>query len=535
MEYRHFGVMLDCSRNGVMKPDEVKKYIDVLVKLGYNCLELYTEDIYEVDGEPYFGYLRGRYTREEIQSIDEYAKSKGMELIPCIQTLAHLSALKKNFPMNYLWDTADILLCDEEKTYEFIDRCFASIAKSFSSRTINIGMDEAHDLGTGKYLDKHGYTPKFDILTRHLSRVVEIAQKYGFKPHMWSDMFFRPINNGRYYGKNLHIPKEVYEKIPEGVELAYWDYYTQDEEVYEDMISAHLETGKQTWFVGGAWGWCGFAPFNKYTLLSMKPAMRKVLEHGVKDVLITMWGDHGKECSFYALLPALYTIRQYADGNEDETKIKQGFYELFGFDYDEFCALDLPNDTGKPTWNDTGWPENPCKALLYQDPFMGVYDKDLEDGDRVFNYAKHARTLYTLSKKMGEYSYLFKNLSNLCYVLDLKWDLGIRTRKCYRENDREGLQKIVQDYAVLLTRLKVFHASFAELWEKENKAFGWEVQDARLGGLERRLKTCKKTLERYLSNEIDCIEELTADILPTGRVDILENRHDMSATKSHLT
>lgn len=502
--------------------------------MGYNCLQLYAEDVYEVDGEPYFGYLRGRYSAAELRDIDEYARSKGVELIPCIQTLAHFTAPKKNFPMNYLWDTGDILLCDEESTYEFLDRCFAAIAKSFSSRTINIGMDEAHDLGLGKYLEKHGYTAKFDILTKHLSRVTEIAQKYGFKPHIWSDMLFRPINGGRYYGKGLHIPKEVYEKIPESVELAYWDYYTQDKKTYEDMLTAHLETGKRTWFVGGAWGWCGFAPYNRYTLSSMKPAMETVIERGVKDVLITMWGDHGKECSFFALLPALYTVRQYADGNFDEGKIKQGFNELFGLDYDEFCTLDLPNDTGKAAWNDTGWPENPCKALLYQDPFLGLYDKDLETGDRVFNYASHARTLYSLSKRMGEYSYLFKTLSDLCYVLDIKWDLGVRTRKVYREKDLEGLKKLLSDYSLLLTRLKVFYQSFAELWQRENKAFGWEVQDVRLGGLERRIKTCKKMLEKYLSSEIETIEELEEDILPTGRVDILENRYDMTVTRSNL-
>ena len=40
-----FGVMLDVSRNGVMRVSEVKKYIDVISKMGYNALELYSEDI----------------------------------------------------------------------------------------------------------------------------------------------------------------------------------------------------------------------------------------------------------------------------------------------------------------------------------------------------------------------------------------------------------------------------------------------------------------------------------------------------------
>ena len=70
MEKNYFGVMLDMSRNGVMKVSEVKRYVDYLKAFGYNSLQLYTEDTYEVDGEPYFGHLRGRYTKEELKEID---------------------------------------------------------------------------------------------------------------------------------------------------------------------------------------------------------------------------------------------------------------------------------------------------------------------------------------------------------------------------------------------------------------------------------------------------------------------------------
>ncbi|MBR3961408.1 MAG: hypothetical protein IKK13_04255, partial [Clostridia bacterium] len=59
------GVMLDCSRNGVMRVDTVKRYAKLLSDMGYNTLMLYTEDTFEVDNQPFFGYMRGRYTKEE--------------------------------------------------------------------------------------------------------------------------------------------------------------------------------------------------------------------------------------------------------------------------------------------------------------------------------------------------------------------------------------------------------------------------------------------------------------------------------------
>ena len=88
--------MLDCSRNAVMKPQEIKSFALFLSKAGYNMLMLYTEDVYEIPDEPYFGYLRGRYTLEELRSVEEYCNSIGIEIIPAIQTLAHLPTIFHN-------------------------------------------------------------------------------------------------------------------------------------------------------------------------------------------------------------------------------------------------------------------------------------------------------------------------------------------------------------------------------------------------------------------------------------------------------
>ena len=55
MTFDRFGIMLDCSRNGVLKLQSVKQYIDIMSRLGNNCLMLYTEDTYEIEGQPYFG------------------------------------------------------------------------------------------------------------------------------------------------------------------------------------------------------------------------------------------------------------------------------------------------------------------------------------------------------------------------------------------------------------------------------------------------------------------------------------------------
>jgi len=86
-------------------------------------------------------------------------------------------------------DTTDILLAGEERTAQLIDNMFSSVSQSFSSRKINIGMDEAFLLGRGNYFKKNGYRPQSEIFIRHLEHVRATAGKYGFNIEMWADMF----------------------------------------------------------------------------------------------------------------------------------------------------------------------------------------------------------------------------------------------------------------------------------------------------------------------------------------------------------
>ena len=128
-----FGVMVDFSRNAVMKVSELKKYCDVLKKFGYNSIYLYIEDTYELDDEPYFGHLRGRYSKQELKELNAYCNSIGLTVIPCFQTLAHLNQIFRWETYNSVHDCDDILLCDEEKTYELIEKMFKTFKECLST------------------------------------------------------------------------------------------------------------------------------------------------------------------------------------------------------------------------------------------------------------------------------------------------------------------------------------------------------------------------------------------------------------------
>ncbi|EOA7236254.1 family 20 glycosylhydrolase [Enterococcus hirae] len=166
--------MVDLSRNAVMTVDQLEHFFVLCSKMGLNSCMLYMEDTYQIPDYPYFGYCRGAYSLEELKALDAFAETVGIELIPCIQTLAHLTnPLKWGFA-NGMRDTSDILLVEEEKTYQFLDRAISVIAAAFKTSKIHIGMDEAHDLGRGHYLTQHGLIDRFDIMEKHLKKVMEI-------------------------------------------------------------------------------------------------------------------------------------------------------------------------------------------------------------------------------------------------------------------------------------------------------------------------------------------------------------------------
>lgn len=502
MAKKTLGVMLDCSRNAVMRPEKVKEFAKLISEIGYNMLQLYTEDTYEIAGEPFFGHMRGRYSQEELKDIDAYCASVGVELIPCIQVLAHLGQLTQWEPYAPLFDCHDILMVGDERVYSLIDKMFATLETSFTSRRVNVGMDEAFFIGRGRYQDEHGYRNREKILLEHLERVKEIADKHGFTMMMWSDMFVRLHNGGEYYGEDIRIPKETIEKVPEGVELIYWDYYSKDKSHYDNMLQIHLDFKNPIAFAGGLWTWTGFAPNLKFTWDTTEAAMRSVWEHSIDTVFFTMWGDHGKECSFYTMLAMLFAAAEMAKGNFDKENIEKQFEEKYGYSFEEFMNLELPNITEEEEshFND------PCKYLLYNDPFIGLFDFTVAS-DLPKRYREAAEIL-AKSINGRKFDYLFDMEKKLLDVLAQKADLGVRLRKAYQAGDKKVLGAIVEEFPIIRQRMRSFFDAFRDMWLRENKPFGLEVQQQRFGGLLYRMEECEARLRKNISGELSCIEEL---------------------------
>ncbi len=499
--------MLDCSRNAVYTIPVVKEVISQIAVAGYSSFMLYTEDTFKVKEYPYFGYLRNPYTEEDIKEIDKYARTLGIELIPCMQTLGHFNSIKRYPSMEHLFDIDEILLVGEEETYKFIEAMIAFCARSFSSRKINIGMDEAYLLGRGRYLDKHGLRKRFEIMKDHLEKVNEICKKYGFKPMMWSDMFFSLAINAQYGS----MEQPVQDLVPEGIELIYWDYYHTYKEHYEEMLEKHRVFKNEISFATGAWKWLGFTPDNRYSFKIMEESAKACTENSIKHYIVTGWGDNGAESSCFSTMPSVY-YAGYINFNDYEMgeKFQKGFKNFSGMELKDFLTIDLANRITEN--NDVEEKNSANKYLLFNDILLGTLDTIIEKGQSAL-YKKHAKKLHAAAKAAGKWAYIFKTQEDLCKVLAIKAELGVRLREAYKAGDQPAMAEILIELKKLYKLVEVFYKTFREQWNKEARPNGFDVQDLRIGALKQRILTATEKLSDYLGKKTESIPELEEELL----------------------
>lgn len=492
---KRLGFMLDCSRNAVATPNTVKQLISHLVLSGYDYLELYTEDTYELPDEPYFGYKRGRYSAQELREIVDFGRIFGFEMVPCIQTLAHLSHLA-NWKKYYdHMDINDILLAGDERTYDLIRKMIRSCKEMFGTNRINIGGDEAFYLGRGKYTDQNGYRSRHELYLEHMRRVFAICKEEGVYPEFWADGLYDSSNH------------EEAEQLFDGEQLPIvWWYGRNESQVLDKHLHELKSYAGKAMYAGGFWKWWGFAPFNKYSQKAIDELFEVVERHGIENVLMTAWGDNGNECSPFAVYPSIW----YASHKlyPCETDISEIIYWLTGYTKEEWELCDSLNYV-MPHIDKMS---NADKYILYNDYIIGLLDCNIPD---------HAGEIYRelipkfalLAKRQSPYAYLFASYEALCRVLSRKATYSKRLYQAYQEKDDAQIRALMEELKAIQKDMRSFYDIYRSQWLKENKGFGFEIIDIRIGGLVVRADTVLNMLERYLSGELEHIYELEEERL----------------------
>ena len=503
--------MIDASRCGVPKISTVKSLLDYLAVMGYNMMMLYTEDVVELEGYPYFGYMRGRYTVADLRDIDDYAYEYGIEVIPCLECYGHMGKYLIWPEAAPIRDTADVLLAREEKTFEFVEKLISTVCGALRSKRIHIGMDEAWDMGRGAFLTKHGYVPPFDIFNEFMERLMAITDKYGLRVMMWSDMYFR-IANGNLYGyyeEDTIIPDSVKEKIPENVELVFW-HYGEKPWCDDYMLKKHNELDRHVIFAGGNWGWIGHFPEHNYMRETSRFSLNACRNNNVKEAMLTIWCNDNAECDPFA---NLYSLSYFAElcynpsGTEEDFKAR--FNACTGADADLFYKMSYYHNDFENSLEYEHYSERFLgKPLFWQDIMEGLYDTHLFEKKMSAHY-EHAAKVFEGKDTDEKWGYLYDYAYRTMDYLATKTFIAENLVTAYKSGDREMLKLIASEkLPELKVKCEAVHKAHKIAWLRNNRVIGWQNMDIRYAGVGARCDTAAMLISSYLNGEIDSLEEL---------------------------
>jgi len=520
-QFETVSLMIDASRCAVPTVDGICRLMDHLALMGYSMAMMYTEDTVELEGRPYFGYMRGRYTADELKAIDDYAYEYGIEVIPCLECYGHMEKYLIWGEAGAIKDTERVMLAREEKTFEFLDQLIGTVSKCFRSNRIHIGMDEAWDMGRGRFLTLHGYVPPFEIFNEYMDRLIQIINKYNLRPMMWSDMYFRTsTKNNAYYGEDIEIPQEVAERIPENMDLVFWHY---GEKPYCDdyMLKKHKALNRNTIYCGGLWSWIGHFPEHNYMMETSRFSLEACRKNDVHEAMTTVWSNDNAECDLFANLFGLsYFAELCYDKDASEEKLRRRFETCTGGNWDAFYEMSFYHNSfggENDDYSPKVWPKRFLgKPLFWQDIMEGLYDTHLFEKQMSGHYAKYAEKMLNY-KNGGKWDYLYDFAYRIFDYLATKTLIAENLVPAYKAGDRAMLRKIA---AELLPALKAktveVHKVHKAAWFDKQKVLGWSNLDIRYGGMASRCDTAKELIERYLDGKDDRIEELEEERLFKG-------------------
>jgi len=499
------GTMIDLSRNAVFTVDYFKSVIEKQALLGFNEIWLYMEDVYELEKYPKFGYLRGKYTLEDLITLDHFASDLGVTLVPCIQTLGHMGQFLRWSSSGYLKDQSDVLLITT--AHDLINDMIAFCKKAFKTDKIHVGMDETFGFSLGNYYKKHGYKNPEDLFIEHLGVVNDICQKHQYKDvYIWSDMFFRHRSETNSYYDYTITFDDMIKKIPKQVGLVYWDYYNTDLDVYKKMLAKHQQMGRKVIMASGTWIWTKLAYDHKKTKMTASKAIEASKSLGIKEIIFTQWQDDGAYVDYDTSFLGLFDVTSLMVKDKLDKRYLKTVTNRNHQDYMYFSSI-----------NDCGF--YPIQ-LLWDDLLLGIYLNDLVG----YDFNKITPLIACVNKQLRKIKQTdHKHHKLIAEVLRLKLEIRQLLLKGYFESKDFSLlnRKLTQ----FKTKMKALTMSFEDMWHDRYKPFGLEIIQTRLYAQIRRADEVTYWVKAYTNHQVDHIPFLEETIskegyLPVKHIDL---------------
>ncbi|CAI9721056.1 beta-hexosaminidase subunit beta-like [Octopus vulgaris] len=221
--FRHRGILLDTARHYISVP-LILKNLDAMSYNKFNVLHWHIVDDqsfpYESRTFPQMSQKgayssRFTYSQFDVSRVIEYARLRGIRLIPEFDTPGHTMSWGKAFPFlltpcyvdgqpgraNYTQHhTHEVFNPIYEETYEFLRRFFKEIIETFPDRYIHLGMDEVYyacwksNPHIIEFMRQKGFAQDefYKLEQYYIERLMAIISHLGGSYVIWQD----PIENG---------------------------------------------------------------------------------------------------------------------------------------------------------------------------------------------------------------------------------------------------------------------------------------------------------------------------------------------------
>ena len=252
-------VHLDAGRK-YFTPNDIKTLIDNAADAGYNQLELYLSDnegfrfalddmeisteydTYDLSDALSAGEC---LNQTEMSDLIDYAKEKGVEIVPCINTPGHMGAILDAFPdFRYSGSETSIDLTDPEAV-AFALAIVEKYADYFASEGcdfFNIGADEyANDMDTMGFAGLY-WNGGYQDFVNYLNAAAQVVINEGMTP--------RAFNDGIYYNDDTDYG------VNDAIQVCYWSsgwwgYDVASAKTIRDMGHEMINThGDYYWVLG---------------------------------------------------------------------------------------------------------------------------------------------------------------------------------------------------------------------------------------------------------------------------------------------
>uniref|UniRef100_T1IVE0 Beta-hexosaminidase n=1 Tax=Strigamia maritima TaxID=126957 RepID=T1IVE0_STRMM len=167
------------------------------------------------------------YTQKVIKDVIEYARLRGIRVIPEIDSPGHTHALGKAFPdiitpcygdkktpftPNYTeFSAAEILNPMKEKTFTVMKTILEEVKTVFKDEYIHLGMDEVYygcwrsNPDIEQFMQKKGFAKISQVEQYYTQRLIKDVADIGYKYMAWQD----PIENGFQPDTIVHVWKDT--------------------------------------------------------------------------------------------------------------------------------------------------------------------------------------------------------------------------------------------------------------------------------------------------------------------------------------